>query len=150
MLSVNKVILIGTLADEPVVRDVEGECKMVGLSLFTLRRCYDASSGERQEDKEWHQVVIVDERLTGYAETQLAKDDQVYLEGELQTMRWRDDTYTWRSLTRIILWREGDQLRRVTDQDCGEPAAAFRTLAAVRDARVTSDPPEDSLVGCVA
>lgn len=145
MLSVNKVILMGTLAEDPVVRDIEGDGRIVGLSIFTTRRWFDASAGQQQEDKEWHRVVIIDDRSATYAATHLAKDDQVYLEGELQTTCWRDETYALQCLTRIILWQEGHQLRRVTDLDCSEPAAASKRLAAVRDAQLIKTLDDDAL-----
>ena len=70
-LSLNKVILAGVLADRPVVREVEGGRKMVGLSIVTTRHWSDAKTGKPQEGKEWHRVVIIHEPLATFAEAQI-------------------------------------------------------------------------------
>ena len=135
MISVNKVFLIGVLADEPVIRGTEGDRKIVGLSVFTTRRWCDASDGQ-QEDKEWHRIVVTDPDLVAYAEAHLAKDDQIYIEGELHTMFWRDETFDWQSLTKVLLWQDGHRLKRVTDDGDLEPAGALDMLKAAREARL--------------
>lgn len=133
MLSVNKVILMGVLADQPVVRQ-HGDRKIVGLSVFTIRPWSD-DGGKPALDKEWHRVVVTHPDLAAYAEASLEKDDPIYLEGELQTTSWLDATYVRQSLTRILLWQDGDRLRRIDDQEL-EPAAAPDLMAIARDARL--------------
>ncbi len=135
MISVNKVFLIGVLADEPVIQGTEDDRKIVGLSVFTTRRWCDASDGQ-QEDKEWHRIVITNPDLVAYAEAHLAKDDQIYIEGELHTMFWRDETFDWQSLTKILLWQDGHRLKRVTDDEDLEPAGTLDMLKAAREARL--------------
>ena len=135
MLSVNKVILMGVVADEPVIRDIENDRKMVGLSVFTTRRWADASN-DQQENKEWHRIVITDPDLAEYAAAHLRKDDQIYIEGELHTAFWRDETFDWQSLTRIVLWQDGHRLKRVADDDCLEAAGSLDMLKAAREARL--------------
>ena len=133
MLSVNKVILIGVLADQPVVRQ-RGDRKIVGLSVFTIRPWSQGGRGPAL-DKEWHRVVITHPDLAAYAEASLEKDDPIYLEGELQTTSWLDATYVRQSLTRVLLWQDGDRLRRIDDQQL-EPAAAPDLMAIARDAQL--------------
>ena len=135
MLSVNKVILMGVVADEPVIRDIESDRKMAGLSVFTMRRWPDATGGHRGS-KEWHRIVITDPDLAAYAEAHLAKDDQIYVEGELHTMFWRDATFDWQSLTRIVLWQNGHRLKRVADDDCLAATGPLDMLKAAREARL--------------
>jgi hypothetical protein len=86
-------------------------------------------------DKEWHRVVVTHPDLAAYAETSLEKDDPIYLEGELQTTSWLDATYVRQSLTRILLWQDGDRLRRIDDQQL-EPATAPDLMAIARDAQL--------------
>ena len=135
MISVNKVFLIGVLADEPVVQGTEAGQKIVGLSVFTTRRWCDASDGQ-QEDKEWHRIVITTPDLVAYAQEHLGKDDQIYIEGELHTMFWRDETFDWQSLTKILLWQDGHRLKRITDDADLEPAGTLDMLKAAREARL--------------
>jgi single stranded DNA-binding protein len=135
MLSVNKVILMGVLADEPVIQPIEGSRTMIGLSVFTMRRWSESTDGQ-QESKEWHRVVITDPGLAAYAETHLRQHDQIYIEGELHTMFWRDETFDWQSLTKIVLWQDGHRLRRVSDDDCVEAKGMPEMLKAAQDARM--------------
>ena len=133
MLSVNKVILMGVLADQPVVRE-HGDCKIVGLSVFTIRP-WSQEGKKPALGKEWHRVVITHPDLVAYAENSLGKDDGIYIEGELQTTSWLDATYVRQSLTRILLWQDGDRLRRI-DDEAGEPAAASDLMTIARDAQL--------------
>ncbi len=131
MLSVNKVILMGVLADQPIVRKHGGR-KIVGLSVFTVRPWSQDGRGSAL-NREWHRVVITHPDLVAYAEASLEKDDPIYLEGELQTASWLDATYVRQSLTRILIWQDGDRLRRIDDQQL-EPAAAPDLMAIAGDA----------------
>jgi hypothetical protein len=133
MLSVNKVILMGVLADQPVVR-AHDDRKIIGLSVFTIRPW--SQEGKKQAlDKEWHRVVITHPDLAAYAEACLSKDDPIYLEGELQTTSWLDATYVRQSLTRILLWQDGDRLRRIDDEGV-KPAATPDLMAVAQDAHL--------------
>lgn len=133
MLSVNKVILMGVLADQPVVRQ-HGDRKIVGLSVFTIRP-WSQGGGKPALDKEWHRIVITHPDLVAYAEAHLGKDDPIYLEGELQTTSWLDATYVRQSLTRVLLWQDGDRLRRIDDQKL-DPAATPDLMTIARDAHL--------------
>jgi single stranded DNA-binding protein len=143
MLSVNKVILMGILADRPIVREIEGGGMMVGLSVVTSRGWHD-NSHNQTDDREWHRVVITHPDLAGYAETHLEKDDQVYLEGELQTTFWRDATYNRQSLTRVLLWQECDRLQRVVDGEGHDAAAAPHLRMAARQAHLLHKPGDEA------
>jgi len=153
-LSLNKVILAGTLANKPLIRETDAGRKMVGLSIVTTRQWHDAESGKPEEGQEWHRVVILQPPLAAFAEAELARGDDVYLEGELHTEFWRDDTYQWRTLTKVILWQEAHQLRRLTDQDQKpSSSSAHQTpplLEAAREAHLIETPGGDRLLGDVA
>ena len=142
--SLNKVTLAGTLADKPMIRKIEGDQKMVGLSIITTRRWRDAYDDEEQQSQEWHRVLVLHEDLAAFAEAKLAPDDQVYIEGELQTERWLSETFETRTLTKIILWRDAHQLRCLTG-DCQEKrtntASWHPLLASAREAHLI-DPSE--------
>ena len=135
-MSLNKVMLIGRLDDVPQIREIEGGSKAVGLSIVTTRRDCDADVGEELTSTEWHRVVIIEERLVAFAETHLQRNDHVYIEGQLHTERWQDETYQWRSLTKILISQSSDQLQKFTPNE--DPTFGTRPsnsgLAAAREA----------------
>jgi single-strand DNA-binding protein len=103
--SVNKVILVGNLGRDPEVRQTQDGSKIVHLSVATSERWRDRSSGENRERTEWHRVVIFNERLGEIAEKYLAKGRTVYLEGQLQTRKWTDQSGQERYTTEVVLGR---------------------------------------------
>jgi single-strand DNA-binding protein len=103
--SVNKVILVGNLGRDPEVRQTQDGTKIVHLSVATSERWRDRGSGENRERTEWHRVVIFNERLGEIAERYLAKGRTVYLEGQLQTRKWTDQSGQERYTTEVVLQR---------------------------------------------
>ena len=103
--SVNKVILVGNLGRDPEVRQTQDGTKIVHLSVATSERWRDRSSGENRERTEWHRVVIFNERLGEIAEKYLAKGRTVYLEGQLQTRKWTDQSGQEKYTTEVVLQR---------------------------------------------
>jgi single-strand DNA-binding protein len=103
--SVNKVILVGNLGRDPEVRHTQDGSKIVHLSVATSERWRDRSSGENRERTEWHRVVIFNERLGEIAEKYLAKGRTVYLEGQLQTRKWTDQSGQEKYTTEVVLQR---------------------------------------------
>ena len=108
--SVNKVILIGNLGREPEVRTMQNGGKVCNLSVATSERWKDRNSGEQQEKTEWHRVVVFDDRLVDVAERYLQKGSKVYLEGELQTRKWTDQSGQDKYTTEVVLRRFRGQL----------------------------------------
>ncbi|HWL70868.1 MAG TPA: single-stranded DNA-binding protein [Geminicoccus sp.] len=103
--SVNKVILMGNLGRDPEVRYTQNNQKIVHLSIATSERWSDRQTGERKERTEWHRVVILNENLADIAEKYLAKGRTVYVEGQLQTRDWQDQSGQKRYTTEIVLSR---------------------------------------------
>ena len=101
--SVNKVILVGNLGADPEVRTLNNGGKVVNLSVATSERWRDRTSGEQRERTEWHRVVIFSEGLTRVAEQYLRKGSKVYLEGQLQTRKWQDQSGQDRYSTEVVL-----------------------------------------------
>jgi single-strand DNA-binding protein len=108
--SVNKVILVGNLGRDPEIRTMQNGGKVCNLSVATSERWRDRTSGEQQERTEWHRVVIFDDRLCDVAERYLKKGSKVYLEGELQTRKWQDQSGQERYTTEVVLRRFRGQL----------------------------------------
>lgn len=101
--SVNKVILVGNLGRDPEVRSFQNGGKVVNLRIATSENWKDRNSGERKERTEWHSVAIFDENLARVAEQYLRKGSTVYIEGQLETRKWQDQSGQDRYTTEIVL-----------------------------------------------
>ncbi|MBQ8785090.1 MAG: single-stranded DNA-binding protein [Alphaproteobacteria bacterium] len=101
--SINKVILVGNLGDDPRVNTTQNGSKVVNLSVATTDTWKDKVSGERKDRTEWHRVVIFNSQLADVAERFLRKGSKVYIEGQLQTRSWDDNNGQKRYTTEIVL-----------------------------------------------
>jgi single-strand DNA-binding protein len=101
--SVNKVILVGNLGADPEIRRTQDGRPIANLSVATSESWRDKNSGERREKTEWHRVVIFNEGLCKIAENYLKKGSKVYLEGQLQTRKWQDQSGQDKYSTEVVL-----------------------------------------------
>jgi len=101
--SVNKVILIGNLGRDPEIRTFQNGGKVGNLRIATSEQWKDRNSGERREKTEWHSVAIMSEGLVGVVERFLKKGSKVYIEGQLETRKWQDQSGQDRYTTEIVL-----------------------------------------------
>ena len=101
--SVNKVILVGNLGADPEIRRTQDGRPIANLSVATSESWRDRNSGERREKTEWHRVVIFNEGLCKVVEQYLKKGSKVYLEGQLQTRKWQDQSGQDRYSTEVVL-----------------------------------------------
>ena len=101
--SVNKVIIIGNLGRDPEVRSFQNGGKVVNLNIATSETWRDKASGERKERTEWHRVSILNENLAKVAEQYLKKGSKVYIEGQLETRKWQDQSGAEKYTTEIVL-----------------------------------------------
>ncbi len=101
--SVNKVIIVGNLGRDPEVRSFQNGGKVVNLRIATSETWRDKNSGERKERTEWHSVAIFNENLAKIAEQYLRKGSTVYIEGQLETRKWQDQSGQDRYTTEIVL-----------------------------------------------
>jgi single-strand DNA-binding protein len=101
--SVNKVILIGNLGRDPEVRTFPDGGKLCNLRIATSETWRDKASGERRERTEWHSVVLRGEGLVRVAEQYLKKGSKVYIEGQLQTRKWQDQSGADRYSTEVVV-----------------------------------------------
>ncbi|MFN6924199.1 MAG: single-stranded DNA-binding protein [Tabrizicola sp.] len=101
--SVNKVILIGNLGRDPEVRSFQNGGKVVNLRIATSETWRDRTTGERKERTEWHSVAIYNEALGKIAEQYLKKGSTVYVEGQLETRKWQDQSGQDKYTTEIVL-----------------------------------------------
>ena len=115
--SVNKVILLGNLGQDPVVRTSQDGNKIVQLSIATSERWKDRNSGEQREKTEWHRVVIFNENLSNIAEQYLKKGSTIFLEGQLQTRKWQDQNGIDKYTTEIVLGRFRGELAMIGNRN---------------------------------
>jgi single-strand DNA-binding protein len=101
--SLNKVMLIGNLGADPEIRSFQNGGKVANLRIATSETWKDRNTGERQERTEWHTVAIFSEGLVGVVERFLRKGSKVYIEGQLQTRKWQDQSGNDRYSTEVVL-----------------------------------------------
>jgi single-strand DNA-binding protein len=101
--SVNKVIIVGNLGRDPEVRSFPNGGKVVNLRIATSETWKDKASGDRKERTEWHSVAITNEPLGKIAEQYLRKGSTVYIEGQLETRKWQDQSGADKYTTEIVL-----------------------------------------------
>ena len=122
--SVNKVILVGNLGRDPEVRSMQDGRSMVNMSVATSDTWRDRQSGERKERTEWHRVVIFNEKLAEVAQKYVRKGSKVYVEGQLSTRKWTDQSGQERYTTEVVIPRFGGALTML-DGRGGEGAGSF-------------------------
>jgi len=105
--SVNKVILVGNLGADPEVRSFQNGGKVCNLRIATSESWKDRNTGQRQERTEWHNVAIFSEGLVGVAERYLRKGSKIYVEGQLRTRKWQDQSGNDRYTTEVVLQGPG-------------------------------------------
>jgi single-strand DNA-binding protein len=108
--SVNKVILIGNLGRDPEIRNFPNGGKVCNLRLATSESWRDKATGEKKERTEWHSVAIFNEGLVRIAEQYLRKGSTVYIEGQLETRKWQDQSGAERYTTEVVLRNYGGTL----------------------------------------
>ncbi len=121
--SLNRVMLIGNLGREPEIRNFNTGGKVCNLRIATTENWKDKNSGERRERTEWHSVAIFNEGLVRVAEQYLKKGSKVYIEGQLQTRKWQDQSGQDRYSTEIVLQGFGSTLTMLDGR--GEGGSGF-------------------------
>lgn len=128
--SVNKVILVGNLGADPEIRRLNSGDPVVNMRVATSETWRDRQSGERRERTEWHNVVIFNDNLAKVAEQYLKKGMKVYLEGQLQTRKWQDQTGNDRYTTEIVLQKFRGELQMLDSRGQGEGGGQYNAPAA--------------------
>ncbi|MER8807912.1 single-stranded DNA-binding protein [Mesorhizobium australicum] len=118
--SVNKVILVGNLGADPEIRRLNSGEPVVNIRIATSESWRDKNSGERKEKTEWHNVVIFNEGIAKVAEQYLKKGMKVYVEGQLQTRKWQDQTGADKYTTEVVLQKFRGELQMLDARGQGE------------------------------
>ena len=117
--SVNKVILVGNLGRDPEVKSMQDGRSMVNMSVATSETWRDRQSGERKERTEWHRVVIFNEKLAEVAQKFVKKGSKIYVEGQLSTRKWTDQSGQERYTTEVVIPRFGGALTMLDGRSGG-------------------------------
>ena len=123
--SVNKVILVGNLGKDPDVRRLNSGDPVVSFPIATSETWRDKTTGERKERTEWHNIVIFNENLGKIAEQYCKKGTKVYVEGQLQTRKWQDQSGNDRYMTEVVLTRFRGELQLLDSRGGGEARDSF-------------------------
>ena len=102
-MTINKVILVGNLGNDPEIRSTSDGREIANLSLATSESWKDKNTGERKSKTEWHRVVIFAQGLVGITKNYLKKGSKIYIEGQLQTRKWVDNAGIEKYTTEIVL-----------------------------------------------
>jgi len=117
--SVNKVILVGNLGADPEIRRTQDGRPIANLRIATSENWRDKNTGERRERTEWHRVVIFSEGLCKVVEQYVKKGSKVYIEGQLQTRKWEDQSGQERYTTEVVLQGFGSNLTMLDSRQGG-------------------------------
>ncbi|MDB2550806.1 single-stranded DNA-binding protein [Rickettsiales bacterium] len=102
-MTINKVILVGNLGNDPEIRSTSDGREIANLSLATSEFWKDKNTGERKSKTEWHRVVIFSQGLVGIVKNYLKKGSKIYIEGQLQTRKWVDNAGVEKYTTEVVL-----------------------------------------------
>ena len=141
--SVNKVILVGNLGRDPEVRRLSNGEPVVNLRLATSETWKDKGTGERKEKTEWHSVVIFNENLARVAEQYLKKGSKVYVEGQLQTRKWTDQSGVEKYTTEVVLQRFRGELTILDSRGGGAEAGDEEPGQIARGSEFGRSQPQD-------
>ncbi|MCA0027376.1 MULTISPECIES: single-stranded DNA-binding protein [unclassified Mesorhizobium] len=115
--SVNKVILVGNLGADPEIRRLASGDPVVNFRIATSESWRDKNSGERKEKTEWHTIVCFNEGLCKVAEQYLKKGMKVYVEGQLSTRKWEDQSGAARYSTEVVLQKYRGEIQMLDKAD---------------------------------
>lgn len=141
--SVNKVILIGNLGRDPEVRQFQNGGQVCNLSIATSESWKDRNTGERKEKTEWHRVSIYSEGLVRVAQQYLRKGSKVYIEGQLETRKWQDQSGQDRYTTEVVLRGFNSNLTMLDGPGGGGGRDSMSYDQSGGGARQIDGPPED-------
>jgi single-strand DNA-binding protein len=121
--SVNKVILIGNLGRDPEIRSMQTGDRVCNIALATSESWKDRNTGERKERTEWHRIVIFNQALVNICEQYLRKGSKIYIEGQLETRKWTDQSGQEKYTTEVVLRPYKGELTMLDSKGAGAPAA---------------------------
>lgn len=135
-MSINKVILVGNLGQDPEIRTTQDGREIANFSLATSESWKDKNTGERRDKTEWHRVVVFSQGLVGIIKNYVKKGTKLYIEGSLQTRKWTDAQGVEKYTTEITLQNYNSTLQildsrgQSSNQDYGQAQPAQNSYQA--------------------
>jgi single-strand DNA-binding protein len=123
-MTINKVILVGNLGNDPEIRSTSDGREIANFSLATSEFWKDKNTGERKSKTEWHRIVIFSQGLVGVVKNYLKKGSKIYIEGQLQTRKWVDNAGIEKYTTEIVLQNFNSSLIMLDNRQDGTNSAA--------------------------
>lgn len=110
-MSINKVILVGNVGQEPEIRNTQDGREIASFSIATTESWKDKNSGEKKEKTEWHRIVIFSPNLVSIVKLYVKKGSKLYIEGAIQTRKWKDNSGVEKYTTEIVLQQYNSTLQ---------------------------------------
>lgn len=123
-MSVNKVILVGNVGQDPEIRSTQDGRELANFSLATSESWKDKSSGEKKEKTEWHRIVVFSQGLVGVIRNYVKKGTKLYIEGSLQTRKWTDNQGVEKFTTEVVLQNFNSTLQ-ILDSKGGSGGSSY-------------------------
>ena len=139
--SLNKVMLIGNLGADPVIRQTQDGKRLAQLSLATSETWKDKNTGEKKEKTSWHRIVIFNDGLAGVVESYLKKGSKIFVEGQLQTRKYTDANSVEKYTTEVVLGNYNGNLTMLDSRGGGSDSSVSSESEMNQDAQ--SSTPED-------
>ena len=127
MSSINKVILVGNLGQDPTMRTISNDKEIASFTLATSTSWKDKQTNERKDKTEWHRVVIFNNNLVSFVKNYLTKGSKIYLEGSLQTRKWVDKSGIEKYTTEIVLQNYDGELKLLDSKNSANPRPAIES-----------------------
>ena len=140
--SLNKVMLIGNLGADPVIRQTQDGKRLAQLSLATSESWKDKTTGEKKEKTSWHRIVIFNDGLAGVVENYVKKGSKIFVEGQLQTRKFTDQDGNEKYTTEVVLGNYNGTLTML-DSRGGTTESMGAIDSDVNQDMASSQPPAD-------
>lgn len=124
-MSINKVILVGNVGQDPEIRSTQDGREIANFSLATSESWKDKSTGEKRDKTEWHRVVIFSQGLVSVVKNYVKKGAKLYIEGSLQTRKWTDNSGVEKYTTEIVLQNFNSTLQILDGRDKGSVGDSY-------------------------
>jgi single-strand DNA-binding protein len=110
-MSINKVILVGNVGQEPEIRNTQDGREIASFSIATTESWKDKNSGEKKEKTEWHRIVIFSPNLVSVVKLYVKKGSKLYIEGAIQSRKWKDNAGVEKYTTEVVLQQYNSTLQ---------------------------------------
>lgn len=131
-MSVNKVILVGNLGQDPELRATQDGRELATFSLATTESWKDKNSGERKDKTEWHRIVVYSQGLVNVIKKYVTKGSKLYIEGQLQTRKWVDNSGIEKYTTEVVLQNFNSSLQMLDSRN-SQPSAKDNPNQSMQD-----------------